>query len=114
YHLDACAYSELVKQFALRLGVESVSAGVTNVDVSGDGICGIELADGTRISGDLYIDASGREALLIGQLTGAEFEAWDEWLPCDRLLAGSGPRLGRLPAFSQISAFSAGWVGLLP
>jgi tryptophan 7-halogenase len=26
----------------------------------------------------------------------------------------SGPRLGRLPAFSQISAFQAGWVGLLP
>ena len=114
YHLDATAYSQLVKQLALRLGVEPVSAGVSNIDVSGECISGVDVADGTRVSGDLYIDASGREALLIGRLDGAEFEGWGEWLPCDRLLAASGPRLGRLPAFSQISAFQAGWVGLLP
>lgn len=114
YHLDAAAYSELVKQFALRLGVEPASADVTNVDVAGDSIGGIDLADGTRITADLYIDASGSEARLIGCIEGAQFDSWSEWLPCDRLLAASGPRLARLPAFSQISAFHGGWIGLFP
>jgi len=114
YHLDAAAYSELAKQLALRAGAEVAEAGVRDIDVAGDMIAGIDLADGTRIAADLYIDASGREARLIGQLAGAEFESWSEWLPCDRMLAASAPRLARLPAFSQISAFHAGWVGLFP
>ena len=84
------------------------------MDFEGDRIAGIDLADGTRIAADLYIDASGPEARLIGHLAGAEFEPWGDWLPCDRLLAASAPRLPSLPAFSQISAFNRGWVGLFP
>lgn len=114
YHLDAPAYAELSRQLALRLGVEVAGAGVGNIETDGDRITGIDLADGRRIAADLYIDASGREARLIGRLAGAEFEPWDAWLPCDRMLAASAPRLPKLPAFSQISAFHAGWVGLFP
>lgn len=114
YHLHAPAYAELAKQLALRLGVEVAGAGVRNIDIAGDRIGGIDLADGTRVAADLYIDASGREARLIGRLANAEFESWSEWLPCDRILAASAPRLSRLPAFSQVSAFRGGWVGLFP
>jgi len=114
YHLDAPAYAELARQLALRLGVEIAGAGVANIETDGDRITGIDLADGRRVTADLYIDASGREARLIGRLAGAELEPWDDWLPCDRMLAASAPRLSRLPAFSQISAFHAGWVGLFP
>ena len=114
YHLDAPAYSELVKQLALRLGVEDVGCGIRNVDIEGERITGIDLGDGTRVGADLYIDASGREARLIGRMAGAKFESWREWLPCDRMLATTGPRLPQLPAFSQISAFDSGWVGLFP
>jgi tryptophan halogenase len=85
-----------------------------NIDIAGDTIEGIDLADGSRISADLYIDASGRQARLIGHLASAQFDSWSEWLPCDRLLAASGPRLSGLPAFSQISAFHGGWVGQFP
>jgi tryptophan halogenase len=114
YHLDAALYSELLKRFAMRGGVERVAAGVRNVDVEGDRIAGLDLDDGTRITADLYIDASGPQALLIGQLAGAEFESWAQWFPCDRVLSASAARLPRLPAFSQISAFHSGWVGLFP
>jgi tryptophan halogenase len=114
YHLDGPAYSELAKQLALRLGVEIASAGVRNVDVEGDSIAGIDLGDGARLTADLYIDASGREARLIGRMASAAFEPWGEWLPCDRIMAATAPRLPRLPAFSQISAFRGGWVGLFP
>lgn len=114
YHLDATIYSELVKHLALRLGVEAVAADVANIDANDDRIAGIDLADGTRIGADLYIDASGREGRLIGALADADFESWKGWLPCDRLFAASAARLPNLPAFSQISAFHGGWVGMFP
>jgi len=114
YHLHAPAYAELTKQLALRLGIDVTSSGMRNIDVAGDVIEGIDLADGTRVRADLYVDASGREAALIGRLASKQFESWAEWLPCDRLLIASAPRLSSLPAFSQISAFHGGWVGLYP
>ena len=114
YHLDAARYSELAKQLALRLGAQAVPGGLRSVDIEGDRVVGIDLSDGTRITADLYVDASGSEARLIGHLAGAEFEPWGEWLPCNRLFAASAPRLQRLPAFSQISAFNSGWIGLFP
>lgn len=114
YHLDAPLYTELMRQFAMRLGVEAVEAGVASIETNGDRVAGVDLADGRRIAADLYIDASGREARLISRLDGAEFESWSEWLPCDRMLAATAPRLPQLPAFSQISAFHGGWVGLFP
>lgn len=114
YHLDAPAYCELVKQLALRLGVTAVATGVGRIETAGDTVTGVHLADGTRVTADLYIDASGKEARLIGAMASAGFESWSQWLPCDRILAASAPRLGRLPSFSQISAFHGGWVGMLP
>ncbi|MGZ2411079.1 tryptophan 7-halogenase [Sphingomonas sp. F9_3S_D5_B_2] len=114
YHLDAPTYAELVKQLALSLGVEVAGQGALNVDRDGDIIRGIDLADGTQVTADLYVDASGRERRLIGQLPSAKFEPWSEWLPCDRMLVASAPRLSMLPAYSQISAFHGGWIGLFP
>jgi tryptophan halogenase len=114
YHLEALAYSELLKEFALRMGVEATPAGLRDVAVEGDRIAGLALADGSRIEADLYIDASGQEARLLSALPRAELRSWSDWLPCDRLLAVSGPRLPALPAFSQISATASGWVGLFP
>jgi tryptophan halogenase len=114
YHLDALAYSELLKQFALRLGVEAAPVGLTHVDIEDDRVTGLDLADGTRLTADLYVDASGAEARLIGKLEGGELESWAQWLPCDRLLAATAPALPTLPVFSQVSAFRGGWVGLFP
>jgi tryptophan halogenase len=114
YHFEALAYAELLKQFALRMGVEAAPANLRRVEVEGERIASLELGDGSQLMADLYIDASGQEARLISALPGAALESWSGWLPCDRLLAASGPPLQSLPAFSQVSAFASGWVGLFP
>ena len=114
YHLDARRYSQLAKQLALKLGVHAAAAAFVSATVDGERIAEIQLSDGTRLTADLYIDASGSEARLLGQLPGAEFESWAKWLPCDRVAVMSAPKLSTYPAFSQISAFDRGWVGLFP
>jgi tryptophan 7-halogenase len=114
YHLDARCYSELIKQVALRSGVELAGAGLADVAIEGDRITAVETSEGVRVTADLYVDASGAQSVLIGRLPGAEFQSWRGHFPCDRMIACSGPRLKSLPVFSQISAFRGGWVGLFP
>jgi tryptophan halogenase len=114
YSLDAQAYVAMVRQRALRSGVAHRSGSVRSVERARNRIEAVLLDEGARVAADFFIDASGAEAVLIGGQAGAAFESWRHWLPCDRLLAASGPSLKQLPAFSQVSAFAAGWLGLFP
>src|SRR5439155_18419858 len=114
YNLDAQSYSLLLKHFAERLGVGSVAATISKVEIDGDRITAVELAGGERVAADLFIDASGVEGALIGRLPGGEFESWSEWLPCNHVLVASGAAITPAPAYSQISAFRAGWLALYP
>ena len=114
YHLDAGAYSALLRHCGIRGGVETKAATVADVEIEDDRLAAIVLADGERVEADLFVDASGPQAVLIGRMPGAEFESWREWLPCDHMLVASGKPLRPYPGFSQISAFRQGWVGLFP
>ena len=114
YNLDAGTYSALLKHGATRGGVESKAATIADVEIEGDRIIAVTLHDGERVEADLFVDASGPRAALIGRMPGADLESWREWLPCDRMLVASAKALKPLPAFSQISAFRHGWIGLFP
>lgn len=114
YNLDAGAYAALLKHFATRGGVESKTVTISDVEIEGDRIVAVILADGERVEADLFVDASGPQAALIGRMPGAELESWREWLPCDRMLVASGKVLRPYPGFSQISAYRQGWIGLFP
>ena len=113
-NLDAGAYSALLRHFTTRGGVESKAATIAGVEIDGDRIIAVTLNDGERVEADLFVDASGPRAALIGRMPGTEVESWREWLPCDRMLVASAKGLKPLPAFCQISAFRHGWIGLFP
>lgn len=114
YHLDARTYVRLIKQCALKTGVVSTAGPVAAVNRIGANIQSVVLSDGQVIEGDLFIDASGVEAALIGAMPEAPFESWRQWFSADRTMVASGKRLTPLPAFSQISACRNGWIGLYP
>jgi len=114
YHLDALRYVRFLRGGALAAGVEHRPATLDAIRREGDRITAIVLHDGTEIGADLFVDATGAEAALIGQMPGAEVTSWGEWLGCDRILAASAPVLRPLPAFGQVTALRNGWVGLYP
>ena len=114
YQIDANRYAGLLKHLALKAGVEHRPGRVLNVEREEDRILSIHFEGDESFEGDLFIDASGPQAILIGPMAAKDFESWAEWLPCDQILTASAPPLRPLPAFAQVSAFRAGWIGLHP
>jgi tryptophan halogenase len=114
YNIDARAYTALLRQFVINGGVEAKATRIGDVQLEDDRIAALILADGERVEADLFVDASGSQAVLIGRMPNSEFRSWREWLPCDRMIVASAKPLRPHPAFGQISAFRHGWVGLLP
>jgi tryptophan halogenase len=114
YHLGAIPYLAAIGRGALRAGLHHSVGEVRSVEHAQGRISSIALEDGRRITADLFVDASGPEGSLIRHLESARRESWKPWLPCDRLLVASAGVLSPVPAFSQISAFREGWLGIFP
>lgn len=114
WHFDALAYVDLVRRRALAAGVEGRAARVRAVNREEDRIVSVTLDDGLTVAADLFLDASGVEAVLIGDSPGAAFESWRDQFRADRILVASAAVLKPLPGHSEIAAFSAGWLGLFP
>jgi tryptophan halogenase len=74
----------------------------------------VELDGGRRVEGDLFIDCSGFQGLLIEQALQSGYDDWTDWLPCDRAVAM--PCESRLaPAsFTRSIASRAGWQWRIP
>lgn len=114
YQFDARRYAGLWKRLALASGVSHREGRLAEVERDDRGIAAIQWEGGERFTADLYIDASGAEAILASAMPGAKLESWAHWFPGDRIISTSAPALSPLPPFAQISAFRAGWVGLHP
>ena len=115
YNLSAIGYLRALGKVALGAGLEHRVGELQSVDVESGRVRSVALRDGRTVTGDLFVDASGVEGSLIGRLEEpGNFSSWRRWLPCDRLMVASGPVLKPIPAFSQVSAFRAGWFGIFP
>jgi len=114
YHLDAISYVKAVARAALASGLKHTVADVAQVQCDDGRIRSLRLTDGTVVEADLFVDASGADGILIRRLDADGVEDWSPWLPCNRIMAASGPALEPMPAFSQVSAFRSGWVGQFP
>jgi len=114
YHLSAVEYVGAMASLALKEGVAHSYGQIHSVKVANGNISEIELSDGRCLSADLFIDASGEDAALIGRLEESSFESWQHWFPADSLLVAEAPALSPMPTFAQIAAVESGWLGIYP
>jgi tryptophan halogenase len=112
YHLPAIPYAAWLKQLAVRRGVRVQASHAIDVrlDKQGD-IAALSLDGGRIVGGDLFIDVSGRDALLATAL-GVTRESWRAAFPVDRVLSGHSALLAPVPVYSEIRAYASGWVSL--
>jgi tryptophan halogenase len=115
-HLKAQPYVQFLKAQAINRGAEVRPVRLFDIrrEAETGHITGLISADGLEITGDLFIDATGPESLLLGQGLGVGFESWSQWFPGNRVLTVSGERLRSLPAYSQVRALTSGCLHLTP
>ena len=116
YHFDASLVAAYLRKFSTPLGVvrrEGKIVGTTLREPDGF-IESVTLEDGSRVSGDLFIDCSGFRGLLIEQALETGYEDWTHWLPCDRAVAVPCESVEPLTPYTQSIARKAGWQWRIP
>lgn len=116
YHFDATLYGRFLRSYSEARGVKRVEGKIVEVcQREPDGLIeAVVLADGTRVSGDLFIDCSGFRGLLIEQTLHAGYEDWSHWLPCDRAVAVPSESVKPLIPYTRATAQTAGWQWRIP
>ncbi|MGA1799976.1 tryptophan 7-halogenase [Sphingomonas sp. 4RDLI-65] len=106
--LDPPRYRALLSAYARHLGIVPVAGPFAAIERRADG--GVEtllLADGRRVSADLYLDCAGPAAPLRSVID-PQWEDWRAFLPVDRLLLGTAPARAVTPT-DDLVAVPAGW-----
>lgn len=103
-------YGGLIRAYALHLGVTEPQSHVRDVLLRSDDrfIDFVVTQDDQQIGADLFVDATGPEALLHSRLDSA-FVDWSRWLLCDRLIMRNGPADPTAIAVSRVTAAENGW-----
>jgi tryptophan halogenase len=116
FQFDASLYAAYLRGFAEQRGVRRTDGKIVDVKLRGeDGwVDSIQLADGSIVSGDLFIDCSGFRGLLIEQALKTGYDEWTRWLPCDRAAAVPCDSQGDLTPYTRATAREAGWQWRIP
>lgn len=115
YHLDAGAFADLLKHHCRNnLGVKHVIGTVEDVVLSDAGyIDSVKLSDGNICTGDLFIDCTGFQSLLLGKALGVDFKPMDKYLFNDSAMALHVPYENAndpIPPYTIATGQNAGWI----
>lgn len=91
----------------------ALTAPLAEVMLADDRIAGLTLADGARVEADLFVDATGEAARLIGRL-GGPWESWNGWLPCNRAASLVERKPQAPPPYAFHVAGPHGWTAMTP
>lgn len=116
FQFDASLYARYLRRLAEAAGVRRTEGRIVDVVQNGETgfIEAVELQDGRRAEGDLFIDCSGFRGLLIEQKLGGGFEDWSKWLPCDRAVAVACESSDDEQPLTRSTALPAGWQWRIP
>ena len=109
-HIDPPRYREMMRAFALHLGAEERRAAIAHVRVREDGfIDALALDDGSELRADLFVDASGPQALLRNEVE-PDRDDWSTHFAADRLIIADELAANEPSALDHAKAFESGWV----
>lgn len=115
YHLDAGKFGLFLRKHCVeKLGVQHLLDHVVGVNASDSGdIASVQTQENGAVSGDLFVDCSGMQSLLLGQHFGVAFNSQKHVLFNDTALAMQVPyRSDDSPIASHTlsTAQSNGWI----
>lgn len=114
-HIDQPRYATLLLQAATQRGATLMHGSVSGVEKAPNGdIAALRLADGTRVPGDLFIDASGAKAELISHVEGSAWTSFAQWLSCDGALEITRRTAVPPAPYAHVVAEPSGWRRIVP
>ncbi len=116
YHLDAVAYAKYLRGFSEKKGVKRVEGKIQNVlqHAESGNIKAVELENGALIEGDLFIDCTGFNGLLIEKTLKTGYDDWRHWLPMDSAYAVQTQKTGPAIPYTRAIAHENGWRWRIP
>ena len=115
YHLHTMAYVAYLKSIAVALGIRVYEAQRVGVERRDDGsISALSIDGSVSLEGELFVDASGEDAVLIGRSLGVASDYWRPHFKVDRVISARAPAFTSIPPFAEIRTARAGWTALHP
>lgn len=116
YHLHTAPYALLLKSVAKSYRVRVHEAQEIAVERSGEesAIAALLLDGSRRLPADLFVDASGADAVLLGGALGVPLHSWRHSLAAKRVLCAQAPAFTSIPPFAEIRIGPSGWTALHP
>ena len=109
YHIENLKLVGWLDGLCRTLGVEMIDATVTP-ERSDAGIGALVTTEGTRLTADLYIDASGFRSELLGRALGEPYVPYADALFCDRAVIAGWPRTDEpVHPYTTAETMDAGW-----
>ena len=116
FHFDASLYARYLRGLSEARGVQRIEGKIVDVILRGSNghVDAVQLENGERVQGQLFIDCSGFRGLLIEQALKTGYEDWTHWLPCDRAVAVPCAAVQPLTPYTRATAHTAGWQWRIP
>jgi tryptophan halogenase len=116
FHFDAGLYAAYLRRYAEKRGAVRVEGLVRKVEQHPETgfVTALELKDGRKIKGDLFLDCSGFRGVLIEETLKSGYEDWSKWLPCNAAAAMPCEKVGPPTPFTRSTAREAGWQWRIP
>jgi tryptophan halogenase len=116
YHFDAGLYAKFLRKKAELAGTTRIEGKIVDVTLRAtDGFVeSVTLENGKVVAGDLFIDCSGINALLIEKKMGVGYTSYADWLFCDRAIAVPCESIDTWYPFTRSTAHAAGWQWRIP
>lgn len=115
-HFDASLFAAHMREYAVSKGCKHIDAMITGVNQRPeDGfIESLQLDSGETVSGDLFIDCSGFNGLLLAKTLDVGYEDWSHWLFCDSACVVQSRNVGPPSPYTRVNARDAGWQWRIP
>ena len=116
FQFDAGLYARFLRKYAEERGVERCEGRIVGVARRGSEgfVESVQLANGTRVAGEFFIDCSGFRGLLIEEALATGYQDWSHWLPCDRAIAVPSAADAAPKPYTRAIALTAGWQWRIP
>jgi len=110
FHIENARLVSYLEDRCRDLGATIRDGTVTSVVRNDQGVEALVLEDGSRITADLFVDASGFRSELLGRAMGEPYQSFGDVLFCDRAVIGGWHRTDEpIKPFTTCETMDAGW-----